>query len=143
MRKILLLLASLNTLAFAAEIPPMPNLPRVVSTSLPWDVAANGLIEMFYTNKEKTVLVKTYTVISRQTWEPKNLAWITQVAERDNLRAFLVEYSDVYYVYWAKLYPLFYHVRQSDGKIFKIYSDPEEDGLNGNEKLYGSYTQEN
>ncbi|MEK7721628.1 MAG: hypothetical protein AAB359_04490 [Elusimicrobiota bacterium] len=127
--------------AAASEIPTPPDLPWVTGQEGPWDVLGNGLLLFTYGEASGLAQVKAYHVLTRETEEPKDLAWIADLAKLDKVRAFVVEYPEQYYVYWARPSALFYHVRQKDGKSFRIYRDIEQDGVNGNEEFCDQYVE--
>lgn len=120
------------------EIPAPPALPVVVEENGPWDSLGNGLLELRYGSAPRPPGAALY-VIARESWEPKDRAAIARAAEADNLRAYLVEYAEAFYVYWASPHALFYLVPADDGGTVRLYKDAEQDGINGNEEFCGDY----
>lgn len=109
-----------------------------LSTSVNWDVAANGMLYVSYdTNHNGKADFHTLHIVFRSFY---SRATVLEIAKNfpGNL-VFYVNHDVAGFFYIVDRNPLFYAIDvNEDGQWDLIYKDVSEDGVNGNEAFYDS-----
>lgn len=134
-------LSSITLILMLASAPalgnPLQSEPPL-STQVEWDLSPNGLLTVSY-DSDHNGKIDFYTqrslVDSYMSSQP-----LTTIAEiYVGFPIFVVDYGAVHYFYISSKEPLFYAVDfNEDGIWDAIYQDIAEDGVNGNERFFGS-----
>ncbi len=107
-----------------------------VETRVDWDLAHDGRLFVSYDiNNDGKVDFCSWRIVTTSYFSKELLA---DVARNNSDRlVFTVEYTDSSYYYIAIKEPMLYAIDvDQDGSWDFIYTDPMEDGVNGNEALH-------
>lgn len=135
------LLSSITLILMLAGSPALANPLQSeppLNTQVEWDLSPNGLLTVSY-DSDHNGKIDFYTqrslVDSYMSSQP--LATIAEIYV--GFPIFVVDYGAVHYFYISSKEPLFYAVDfNEDGIWDAIYQDIAEDGVNGNERFFGS-----
>ena len=135
------LLSGITILLMLAGAPalgnPLPSEPPL-TTLVEWNLSPNGLLTVAY-DSDHNGKVDYYTSRSLvdSYMSGQSLATIAEIYV--GFPIFVVDYGAVHYFYISSKEPLFYAVDfNEDGLWDAIYQDIAEDGVNGNERFFGS-----
>ncbi len=134
-------LSSITIILMLAGAPalgnPLPSEPPL-NTQVEWDLSPNGLLTVSY-DSDHNGKIDYYTQRSLVSsyMSSQSLATIAEIYV--GFPIFVVDYGAVHYFYISSKEPLFYAVDVNEDGIWDaIYQDIAEDGVNGNERFFGS-----
>lgn len=134
-------LSSITLILMLAGAPALANPLQSeppLSTQVEWDLSPNGLLTVSY-DSDHNGKIDFYTQRSLvgSYMSSQSLATIAEIYV--GFPIFVVDYGAVHYFYISSKEPLFYAVDVNEDGIWDaIYHDIAEDGVNGNERFFGS-----